>query len=239
MTAFIDAHKGQYGVEPICTVLEMAPSTYYAVSTRRPTARDLQDDHLKQAIEFVWVQNRGVYGVEKVWEKLRQEGVPVARCTVRRLMRDLGIRGALRGKTVRTTFPDLEADRPKDLVDRVFKAKAPNVLWVADITYVKTHSGWVYVAFVVDVFSRRVVGWQASRSLRTDLALDALEMALWSRREDDTDGLVVHTDRGSHISRSGTRSGSRRRGYTRPSARGATHTTTRSQSRSTACTRPS
>lgn len=197
MTAYIDAHRGEFGVEPICSVLEMAPSTYYAVTTRGLSARDEHDEHLKEAIEFVWVQNRGVYGVGKVWERLRQDGVPAARCTVSRLMRALGFRGAVRGKTVRTTFPGPAADRPEDLVDRRFAASAPNVLWVADLTYVKTHSGWVYVAFVVDVFSRRVVGWQASRSLRTDLALDALEMAIWSRRGQDLGGLVHHSDRGS------------------------------------------
>ena len=196
MTTYIDAHKNQFGVEPICRTLEMSPSTYYSATDRAPSARDVHDEHLQQAIEFVWVQNRGVYGTEKVWEKLRQEGIPVARCTVARLMRVLGFRGAVRGKTVKTTFPGLEADRPEDLVDRQFAAPAPNVLWVADLTYVKTHSGWVYVAFILDVFSRRVVGWQASRSLRTDLALDALEMAIWSRHGEDLNGLVHHSDRG-------------------------------------------
>jgi putative transposase len=236
MTEFINAKRDQYGVEPICRVLEMAPSTYYAVATRRPTARDIYDDHLKQAIEFVWVQNRAVYGLEKVWAKLRQDGVPVARCTVRRLMRDLGIRGAVRGKTVRTTFPGAEAERPEDLVERLFSSAAPNVLWVADLTYVKTHSGWVYVAFIVDVFSRRVVGWQASRSLRTDLALDALNMAIWSRRGEDLDGLIHHSDRGvqycavrytERLEEAGLHASVGSRG------------TTRSRSRSTDCTRRS
>lgn len=196
MTAYIEDHKDQYGVEPICRTLEVAPSTYYSATSRSPSSRDEHDEQLKQAIEFVWVQNRSVYGAEKVWDKLNQEGIRVARCTVARLMCELGFRGAVRGKTVRTTFPGREADRPEDLVDRQFVAAAPNALWVADLTYVKTHSGWVYVAFIIDVFSRRVVGWQASHSLRTDLALDALEMAIWSRRGEDLDGLTHHSDRG-------------------------------------------
>ena len=137
-----------------------------------------------------------MYGADKVWAQLRREGVQVARCTVERLMRDLGIRGVVRGKIVRTTFPDQTAARPADLVDRQFRATAPNRLWVADLTYVKTHAGWVYVAFIVDVFSRYVVGWQASRSLRTDLALDALEMAILARRGEHLDGLIHHSDRG-------------------------------------------
>ena len=131
-----------------------------------------------------------------MWAQLQREGVQVARCTVERLMRDLGIRGVVRGKIVRTTFPEQTATRPADLVDRQFRAAAPNRLWVADLTYVKTHAGWVYVAFVIDVFSRCVVGWQASRSLRTDLALDALEMAIWARRGEHLDGLIHHSDRG-------------------------------------------
>lgn len=177
-------------------MLQFAPQTYYSAVNRPPCARQLHDGHLKEAIEFIWVQNRGVYGVEKVWQKLCAEGIPVARCTVQRLMRELGFRGAVRGKAVRTTFADGTAERPEDLVERQFVALAPNHLWVADITYVKTHSGWIYVAFVIDVFSRRVVGWQASRSLRTDLALDALEMAIWMRRGQDLESLVHHSDRG-------------------------------------------
>jgi putative transposase len=141
MTAYIDAHKGEYGVEPICRVLEMAPSTYYAATTRRPTARDTYDQHLKQAVEFVWVRNRGVYGVEKVWEKLRQEGVPVARCTLRQ-MRALGIRGAMRGKTVRTTFPDLEADRPEDLVDRGLRRRGTDGLGAPKFTISTLQRMW-------------------------------------------------------------------------------------------------
>ena len=195
---FIDEHKGRWGVEPICRELRIAPSSYYAALSRAPSARQRRDETLKGAIRRVWDEHRRVYGADKVWAQLKREGTEVARCTVERLMRQLGLRGAVRGKTiVRTTIGDEASDRPLDLVARQFRAPAPNRLWVADLTYVKTHSGWVYVAFVVDVCSRFVVGWQASRSLRTDLALDALEMALWSRRTGDLAGLIHHSDRGS------------------------------------------
>jgi putative transposase len=194
---FITEHKGQWGVEPICRELRIAPSSYYAAIVRSPSARQRRDEVLTGAIRRVWDEHRQVYGAEKVWAQLKREGIPVARCTVERLMRRLGLRGVARGKTsVRTTFGNEVADRPLDLVARQFRAPAPNRLWVADLTYVKTHSGWVYVAFVVDVCSRFVVGWQASRSLRTDLALDALEMALWSRRTKELTGLIHHSDRG-------------------------------------------
>ena len=196
MTTYIDAQRDRYGVEPICTVLQFAPATYYAAKARPASARSLRDEELKAEITRVWNEHRRVYGADKVWAQLRREGVQVARCTIERLMRDLGIRGVVRGKTMRTTFPDAAAARPADLVDRQFRAAAPNRLWVADLTYVKTHAGWVYVAFIVDVFSRYVVGWQASRSLRTDLALDALEMAIWARRGEHLDGLIHHSDRG-------------------------------------------
>jgi putative transposase len=194
---FITEHKGRWGVEPICRELQVAPSSYYAASTRPPSARRRRDEALKQAIRRVWDEHHRVYGADKVWAQLKREEIPVARCTVERLMRQLGLRGVARGKTsVRTTFGDAVAGRPLDLVARQFRAPAPNRLWVADLTYVKTHSGWVYVAFVVDVCSRFVVGWQASRSLRTDLALDALEMALWARRTEELTGLIHHSDRG-------------------------------------------
>jgi putative transposase len=196
MTAYIDAQRDRYWVEPICRVLHFAPATYYAATGRPASARSLRDDELKDEITRVWDEHRRVYGADKVWAQLRREGLKVARCTVERLMRALGIRGVVRGKIVRTTFPGETAPRPADLVDRQFRAEAPNRLWVADLTYVKTHSGWVYVAFVIDVFSRAVVGWQASRSLRTDLALDALEMAIWARRGERLDGLIHHSDRG-------------------------------------------
>jgi putative transposase len=194
---FISEHKARWGVEPICRVLQVAPSSYYAAISRPASARRRRDEVLKAAIRRVWDEHRRVYGADKVWAQLNREGLAVARCTVERLMRDLGLRGVVRGKaSVRTTVPDDAVERPLDLVARRFRASAPNRLWVADLTYVKTHGGWVYVAFVVDVFSRFVVGWQASRSLRTDLALDALEMALWTRRAGRLEGLVHHSDRG-------------------------------------------
>ena len=178
-------------------MLQFAPATYYAATTRPPSARvGCGTSSSKPEITRVWTDNRRVYGADKVWAQLRREGHPVARCTVERLMRELGIRGVVRGKTVRTTVADVASQRPADLVERQFRASAPNRLWVADLTYVKTHSGWVFVAFIVDVFSRRVVGWQASRSLRADLALDALEMAIWARRGEDLGALVHHSDRG-------------------------------------------
>ncbi len=194
---FIDEHKHRWGVEPICRVLQVAPSTYYAATTRPPSARKQRDETLKEAIQRIWTEHFGVYGADKVWAQLRREGIRVARCTVERLMRTLGLRGVVRGKTsVRTTTPDEAAARPADLVKRQFRAAAPNALWVADLTYVRTHSGWVYVAFVVDVFSRYVVGWQISRSLHTELALGALTMACWRRQGQELSGLIHHSDRG-------------------------------------------
>jgi putative transposase len=193
---FIEEHRERWGVEPICRVLQFAPATYYAARTRPASARELWDRELKPEIQRIWNENFRVYGADKVWAQLRREGYRVARCTVERLMRDLGLRGVVRGKTPRTTLVEDGATRPVDLVDRHFVAPAPNRLWVADLTYVKTHSGWVYVAFIVDVFSRYVVGWQASRSLRAELALDALEMAIWARRGEQLQGLVHHSDRG-------------------------------------------
>jgi putative transposase len=194
---FIAAHKERWGVEPICRELQVAPSSYYAAISRPVSARRRRDEALQGAIREVWDEHRQVYGADKVWAQLKRAGIPVARCTVERLMRQLGLRGVVRGKaSIRTTIGDEASDRPLDLVARHFRATAPNRLWVADLTYVKTHSGWVYVAFVVDVCSRFVVGWQASRSLHTDLALDALEMALWARRGKHLDGLIHHSDRG-------------------------------------------
>jgi putative transposase len=197
MTAFIDEHRHKWGVEPICRVLPIAPSTYYAVRKRPSSKRSLRDKELKIEVLRVWKANFRVYGADKVWAQLNREGIAVARCTVERLMRELGIRGAVRGKRHRTTIPgDDPAARPQDLVQRDFTAPAPNRLWVCDLTYVRTWSGFVYVSFVIDVFARMIVGWQASRSLRTDLALDALEQAIWSRRCDGLDELVHHSDRG-------------------------------------------
>jgi len=175
--------------------LPIAPSTYYAAKTRPPSARAVRDDTLKPEIERVHADNLGVYGARKVWKQLNREKVPVARCTVARLMRDLGLRGVRRGAFKVTTVADGRADRPADLVERKFIAIRPNQLWVADITYVATWTGFVYVAFVTDVYSRRIVGWRVSSSLRSDLAIDALEMAVWSRGG-DADGVIHHSDRG-------------------------------------------
>jgi putative transposase len=196
MIAYIHEHKDRFGVEPICRVLPIAPSTYYQHSKRPPSARALRDAKLKAEIARVHAEHFGVYGARKVWRQLRREGIAVARCTVERLMGELHLEGVRRGKTRRTTTPDAATVRPADLVERDFSASRPNQLWVADLTYVATWSGFVYVAFVVDAFSRFLVGWQASRSLRTDLALDALEMAIWHRQA-QLDGLVHHSDRGS------------------------------------------
>lgn len=198
MIAYVDKHRGEYGVEPICSALQFAPRTYYAAKARPPSTRAVRDEELKPAIVRVHRDNFGVYGVDKVWAQLNREGTRVARCTVARLMRELGLRGVVRGKPKYTTIPGDEAERPRDLVDRRFSAGAPNRLWVADLTYVRTWSGFVYVAFITDVYSRMIVGWQASRSLRSDLALDALEQAIWSRsaRGQRLDELVHHSDRG-------------------------------------------
>ena len=199
MVAFIDAHREMYGVEPICAVLPIAPSTYYEqkarqADPRRQPARVQREARLRPEIQRVWQANRRVYGAKKVWKQLNRETIPVARCTVARLMRDLGLRGVVRGRRITTTIPDALAARPRDLVERDFRATRPNQLWVADLTYVATWRGFAYVAFVIDVFSRRIVGWRATGSLRSDLALDALEQALYDRETDA--GLVHHSDRG-------------------------------------------
>jgi len=185
-----------FGVEPICTVLEIAPSTYYAAKARRPCRRRLRDGELTVEIRRVFDANYQVYGARKIWRQLNREGITVARCTVERLMAQSGLTGRVRGRMKRTTVPGDVAARPGDLVERRFQAVAPNQLWIADITYVATWSGFVYTAFVTDVFSRRIIGWRTSTSLRADLALDALEMALWTRSNDDLAGLVHHSDRG-------------------------------------------
>ncbi|WP_344016358.1 IS3 family transposase, partial [Kitasatospora atroaurantiaca] len=202
MTAFVDEVREELGVEPVCEVLQFAPSTYYAAKKRegRPSRRQLRDDELGAEIRRVYDENRQVYGARKVWRQLRREGVEVARCTVERLMRSLGLAGAVRGRTTRTTVADPAAEPPGDLVDRDFTASRPNQLWVTDFTYVATWAGFVYVAFVLDVFSRKIVGWQAAGHKRTGLVLDALEMAIWSRDRDgtaDLHGLVHHSDAGS------------------------------------------
>jgi putative transposase len=196
MTAFISESRGRFGVEPICRELRVAPSTYYAAKSRPPSARTLRDHRLQEEIRRVYTANYSVYGPRKLWRQLHREGHPVARCTVERLMRKMGLRGAVRGKTWKTTYPDLAAPGPADLVDRKFTVTAPNRLWVADLTYVRTWAGMTYAAFVIDAYSRTILGWQTSTSLRADLALDALEMALWRRQKEDVTGLVHHSDRG-------------------------------------------
>ena len=202
---FISGHKARFGVEPICRVLTehgvpIAPSTYYDAIARGPSARAVRDERLKAHIARVHAQNYGVYGARKVWLTLNREGIAVARCTVERLMRELGLAGARRGRRVRTTRPDAAAARPADLVRRRFSPARPDRLWVADFTYCPTWAGMVYVAFVIDAYSRRILGWRAATTMRTALVLDALEQALWTRQRDgkrDLAGLVHHTDAGS------------------------------------------
>jgi transposase InsO family protein len=201
MKAFIDAHRDVYGVEPICRVLPIAPSTYYAHAARKAdpelrSQRAKTDAVLVPEVERVWKENFEVYGVRKVWRQLRRERFEVARCTVQRLMKRLGLKGVIRGKTVRTTISDPKAPWPLDHVQRQFRADRPNALWVSDFTYVSTWQGFVYVAFVIDVFARRIVGWRASSSARTDFVLDALEQALYARKPVGPDRLVHHSDRG-------------------------------------------
>jgi len=202
MVAFIDAYRSEYGVEPICEVLPIAPSTYYWHKARETdpslrSARVQREDRLRPEISRVWRENFQVYGAKKVWKQLNREGMPVARCTVARLMREIGLRGAVRGRAFKTTtVAGEQADRPMDLVERDFRACRPNELWVSDLTYVATWRGFVYVAFVIDVYSRRIVGWRVSSSLRSDLALDALEQAICEREDDARDRLVHHSDRG-------------------------------------------
>jgi putative transposase len=177
--------------------LQFASRTYYAAKRRPPCARKVRDEVLKPEISRVHQENLDVYGADKVWTQMNREGHRVARCTVERLMKDLHLGGARRGKAFkRTTIADEAQHRPADLVNRQFVADRPNRLWVADLTYVKTFTGWVYVAFVIDVYSRCVVGWQTSTSLRSDLAIDALEMAIYARSDRDLDGLIHHSDRG-------------------------------------------
>jgi putative transposase len=201
--AFVDSHQAEHGVAPVLQALEDTPaqiaaSTYYAAKARRASARSRRDAELTVMIKQIHAANYSVYGARKIWHELHRQGVPVARCTVERLMRAAGLRGLLRDKSPRTTRPAAETGRPRDLVRRDFTAVRPNQLWVADLTYVRTAIGWVYAAFVLDVYSRMIVGWQVSTSLYTDLALDALKMAIWRRQNHGADlqGLVHHSDRG-------------------------------------------
>jgi len=203
MVRFIEEHRVKFGVEPICDVLPIAPSVYYEQRVRqrcpeRRPPRVRRDEMVAAHIHRVWRENHEVYGVRKVWKQLGREGHPMARCTVARLMRHAGLRGAMRGRKFKvTTIPDTAAPRPPDLVTRRFAAGRPNELWVADLTYVATWRGFAYVAFVIDVFARRIVGWRVSSSLRSDLALDALEQALYDRQLDSAGRLIHHSDRGS------------------------------------------
>jgi transposase InsO family protein len=202
MTAFVDQHRERLGVEPICKALQVAPSAYWREAARsrdpalRPPRRQ-RDAMLVPEIERVWNGNLRVYGADKVWKQLRRENVAVARCTVERLMRRQGLRGVIRGKSVRTTVPDAKAPCPADRVNREFRAERPNQLWVSDFTYVSTWQGFIYVAFVIDVFARRIVGWRVSSSMQTEFVLDALEQALFARKGQRDGELVHHSDRGS------------------------------------------
>lgn len=201
MVDYIDLNKEKHGVESICKVLPIAPSTYYDQKDKqrnpeKRSSRVQRDEQLKADIQRVWEDNFHVYGVRKVWRQLNREEIKVARCTVERLMKVQGLRGVVRGRRIKTTWPANLAERPLDLVNRDFKVTRPNALWVADLTYVATWRGFVYVAFVVDAFARRIVGWRVSTSLRTDLALDALEQALHDRRIGQQEQLIHHSDRG-------------------------------------------
>jgi transposase InsO family protein len=203
MVRFIADHRATYGVEPICAVVPIAPSTYFRWRAQQQdaaarSARAKRDDDLRIEIQRVYDANFRVYGPRKVWRQLRREGHNVARCTVERLMRAMGLAGAVRGRAwVTTTQSQPALDRPRDLVDRQFEATRPNQLWVSDFTYVATWAGFVYVAFVIDVFARRIVGWRVSSSLRTDFVLDALEQAIYARGGTTPTGLVHHSDRGT------------------------------------------
>ena len=201
--AFVDSQSRQHGVQSVLRALQdtpaqIAPSSYYAAKTRPVSARSRRGSELTEMIRRIHAENYGVYGARKIWHELHRQGVDVARCTVERLMRGAGLRGLLRDKSPRTTRPAADTDRPRDLVKRDFTAVQPNQLWVADLTYVRTAVGWVYAAFVLDVYSRMIVGWQVATSLYTDLALDALKMAVWRRENQGADlqGLVHHSDRG-------------------------------------------
>ena len=201
MISFIDEHRSVLGVEPICRLLPIAPSTYYEVVAKRTdvgrlSARERNDIAMKVEIRRVFNENFQVYGVRKVWRQLQREGYDVARCTVARLMRMMGLQGIIRGKPIKTTVSDKSAPCPLDRVNRHFKAPAPNMLWLSDFTYVATWQGFVYVAFVVDAFARRIVGWRASRTAHASFVLDALDQALHDRRPVKRGGLVHHSDRG-------------------------------------------
>lgn len=202
MIAFIEDHRGEFGVEPMCRMLQIAPSSYYerraiARDPDRASVRAKSDADLCVKINAAWEDNRKLYGARKIWHVLLRDNEEVARCTVERLMRRLDLKGVLRGKKVVTTNPDSSQQCPDDKVNRHFKADRPNQLWVSDFTYVPTWSGTVYVAFVIDVFARRIVGWRVSTSMATQFVLDALEQAIWQRKTPDNKELIHHSDRGS------------------------------------------
>ncbi len=202
MTGFIDRYRSAFGVEPICKTLPIAPSTYYAAKAaartpERASPRSKRDAALKEEIDRLWKDNHAVYGYKKLWHALRRAGHDVARCTVARLMREMGIRGVVRGKKIITTNPDAAQPCPDDKVNREFRAERPNQLWVSDFTYVSSWSGTVYVAFVIDVFARRIVGWRVSTSMSTQFVLDALNQAVWQRKPNGGESLIHHSDRGS------------------------------------------
>jgi putative transposase len=200
MVSFIDQHKGDYGVERICKQLQVAPSTYYAAKTRRPSPRAIRDAIVKNVLFVLWTTNRKVYGAHKLWKAARRDGLDLGRDQVARLMRELGIRGVSRcRKKVFTTRCDPDAARPPDLVNRDFSASHPNGLWVTDLTYVATRTGMAYVCFITDAFSRMIVGWRVAAHMRTDMVLDALEMARRSRQAGRLAGLVAHSDAGSQF----------------------------------------
>jgi putative transposase len=243
MISFIDEHRSRLGVEPICRLLPIAPSTYYEIIAKRTdvdrqSARARRDIAMKVEIRRVFNENFQVYGVRKVWRQLRREGYDIARCTVARLMRAMGLQGIIRGKPVKTTVSDKAAPCPLDRVNRQFYAPAPNMLWLSDFTYVATWQGFVYVAFVIDAFARRIVGWRASRTAHAGFVLDALDQALHNRRPVHRGGLIHHSDRGVQyvsIRYSERLTG---RASSLPSEASATVTTMLSPKRSTVSTRP-
>ena len=198
MVNYIDAHRSEFGVEPICRVLQVAPSTYYAARSRLPSARQLRDAVLMPILLAIWTANYGVYGVRKMWKAMVRAGHGIGRDQTARLMAQLGIRGVRKGRKPKTTRSDPAASRPPDLVDRQFVASRPNALWVTDLTYVATWAGMAYVCFITDVYSRMIVGWRVATHMRTDMVLDALEMARWSRGT-RLEGLVAHSDAGSQF----------------------------------------
>jgi putative transposase len=195
---FVDTHRVEFGVEPICNTLQVAPSTYYAAKKRVPSARAVRDQLLMPILLALWITNRKLYGAHKLWKAARRAGHDIGRDQTARLMKRLDISGVTRGRRIRTTKRDDQAQRPPDLVDRVFTADRPNRLWVVDLTYVATWSGFVYVCFITDAFSRKIVGWRVASHMRTRMVLDALEMARWSRGT-RLEGLVTHSDAGSQF----------------------------------------